>query len=129
MGGVDMTEMPETESFSANGPVTRRMQGAHPGEVRSRAGSAGERWRRGEGRGPRGRQAGEGGRGRDRRAGGGGVVSDEARWPGSPVPAGGRVAGYRLDEQIGRGGMAVVYRAYDLPLDRPGAINVSAPGR
>jgi serine/threonine protein kinase len=44
-------------------------------------------------------------------------VSGEALWRGSPVP-GARVAGYRLDEQIGRGGMAVVYRAYDLHLDR-----------
>ena len=40
---------------------------------------------------------------------------------------GSRLAGYRLDEQIGRGGMAVVYRAYDLRLDRPVALKVLSP--
>jgi serine/threonine-protein kinase len=37
------------------------------------------------------------------------------------------VAGYRLDEQIGRGGMAVVYRAYDLQLDRQVALKILDP--
>ena len=54
-------------------------------------------------------------------------MSDEAPWPGSSVPAGARVAGYRLDEQIGRGGMAVVYRAHDLQLDRQVALKILDP--
>jgi serine/threonine protein kinase len=56
-----------------------------------------------------------------------------------PVPAGdppavpgqfaigSQIAGYRLMEQIGRGGMAVVYRAMDLRLDRPVALKILAP--
>ena len=51
----------------------------------------------------------------------------------SPPPApgdfgvGSHVAGYRLDEQIGRGGMAVVYRAYDSRLERRVALKILAP--
>jgi len=54
-------------------------------------------------------------------------VSDESPWPVAGFPAGARVAGYRLDEQIGRGGMAVVYRAYDLQLDRQVALKILDP--
>jgi hypothetical protein len=41
--------------------------------------------------------------------------------------AGSRVAGYRLDEQIGRGGMAVVFRAFDDRLSRKVALKILAP--
>jgi serine/threonine-protein kinase len=40
---------------------------------------------------------------------------------------GDQVAGYQIAEQIGTGGMAVVYRALDLRLDRPVALKVLAP--
>ncbi|MBO0810331.1 MAG: serine/threonine protein kinase, partial [Actinobacteria bacterium] len=56
----------------------------------------------------------------------GGTVSDETHVPGSFGP-GSRVAGYRLDEEIGRGGMAVVYRAYDPRLERHVALKLLAP--
>ncbi len=43
------------------------------------------------------------------------------------LPAGSRIAGYRLEEQIGQGGMAVVFRALDERLQRPVALKVLAP--
>ncbi len=46
--------------------------------------------------------------------------------PGSLVP-GSQIAGYQLSDQIGRGGMAVVFRATDLRLDRQVALKVLAP--
>ena len=55
-------------------------------------------------------------------------------WPGGagggPVvlAAGSRVAGYVLEEQIGAGGMAVVFRARDERLGRLVALKVLAPG-
>ncbi|MDT0447913.1 serine/threonine-protein kinase [Streptomyces hesseae] len=38
-----------------------------------------------------------------------------------------RIAGYRVESEIGRGGMAVVYRATDLRLDRTVALKLLAP--
>jgi len=56
-------------------------------------------------------------------------VSDEVP-PSAPgeFQIGSQVAGYRLVEQIGRGGMAVVYRAHDSRLDRHVALKIMAPG-
>jgi serine/threonine-protein kinase len=50
---------------------------------------------------------------------GGGVLSEEFR-------AGSLLAGYRLEERIGAGGMAVVYRARDEVLGRLVAVKVLA---
>ena len=43
------------------------------------------------------------------------------------APGGSRIAGYRLEEEIGRGGMAVVFRARDEGLDRLVALKILAP--
>ncbi len=43
------------------------------------------------------------------------------------LAAGNQVAGYQIGDQIGTGGMAVVYRALDLRLDRQVALKVLAP--
>jgi tRNA A-37 threonylcarbamoyl transferase component Bud32 len=42
-------------------------------------------------------------------------------------PLGSRIAGYRLENQIGRGGMAVVFRAFDEVLNRQVAVKILAP--
>jgi serine/threonine protein kinase len=48
--------------------------------------------------------------------------------PGDRLRPGAVVAGYRLEERIGKGGMAVVFRATDEHLGRPVALKILAPG-
>jgi DNA-binding beta-propeller fold protein YncE len=55
-------------------------------------------------------------------------VSDQFPQGFSEFPIGSQIAGYRLEEQIGRGGMAVVYRAHEARLDRNVALKILAPG-
>jgi hypothetical protein len=43
------------------------------------------------------------------------------------LDGGSRLAGYRLEERIGAGGMAVVFRARDMRLDRTVALKVLIP--
>ncbi len=43
------------------------------------------------------------------------------------LSAGSRLAGYRLEEPIGKGGMAMVFRAVDERLGRPVALKILAP--
>src|ERR1022692_2411325 len=63
----------------------------------------------------------------DGRANAGGAVTDEVPPASGDVGAGSQIASYRLGEQIGWGGMAVVYRALDVRLDRWVALKILAP--
>ena len=55
-------------------------------------------------------------------------MGDDSTPEKADVQPGEKVAGYRVEEQIGQGGMAVVYRARDERLDRRVALKVLAPG-
>src|SRR4051794_1795240 len=58
----------------------------------------------------------------------GGEGHDTSLYSGRPSDLVGRqIAGYRIEREIGRGGMAVVYRARDLRLDRAVALKLLAP--
>ena len=54
-------------------------------------------------------------------------MTDEVPPAFGDVGVGSQIASYRLDEQIGWGGMAVVYRALDVRLDRWVALKILAP--
>ncbi|MCX4767511.1 serine/threonine protein kinase [Streptomyces sp. NBC_01275] len=56
------------------------------------------------------------------------MAGEASLFSGRPSELIGReVAGYRIEREIGRGGMAVVYRARDLRLDRTVALKLLAP--
>ncbi|MER6347180.1 serine/threonine-protein kinase [Streptomyces sp. NPDC001595] len=56
------------------------------------------------------------------------MTGDTAAFSGrSTEMIGRRIAGYRIEQEVGRGGMAVVYRAQDLHLDRTVALKLLAP--
>ncbi|HXW47232.1 MAG TPA: protein kinase [Streptosporangiaceae bacterium] len=54
-------------------------------------------------------------------------MTDQPPGMSGRLRAGSQIAGYRLEEQIGMGGMATVFRAYDRRLDRQVALKVLAP--
>ncbi|HVB44530.1 MAG TPA: serine/threonine-protein kinase [Streptosporangiaceae bacterium] len=54
-------------------------------------------------------------------------MSEQLRPALGDLPAGARIASYQVEELIGRGGMAAVYRASDVRLGRQVALKVLAP--
>jgi len=55
------------------------------------------------------------------------VNGDQPSFAPGGLRAGSQIAGYLIQEQIGRGGMAVVYRAADTRLNRSVALKILAP--
>jgi serine/threonine protein kinase len=55
------------------------------------------------------------------------VNGDPPSFAHGGLAAGSQIAGYQIEEQIGRGGMAVVYRASDPRLNRSVALKILAP--
>src|SRR5271169_990994 len=58
---------------------------------------------------------------------GGGVLSEDFPAQLTGFRAGSLLAGYRLEQQVGRGGFAVVFRALDERLGRPVALKILSP--
>src|SRR5580698_349266 len=58
----------------------------------------------------------------------GGALSEDLPAPLAWFRPDSVVAGYRLEAQVGAGGMAVVFRARDERLGRPVALKILAPG-
>jgi hypothetical protein len=54
-------------------------------------------------------------------------VPEEFRSASPPAAAGAQLAGYQIEAEIGRGGMAIVYRALDVKLSRLVALKILAP--
>ena len=54
-------------------------------------------------------------------------MTQDVRSDAGDLAPGEQVAGYQIQAQIGRGGMAIVYRALDLRLGRHVALKVLAP--